>query len=118
MSYEEVVAIVAKVDAGLPVTREEAELVVRSVQRACKGPYKSEKHKAEYQELRNAAGGFGGQERGYDIGVLDALNRIHCGADFNDEIVKFPFDGKEHIVNCPKCGQEISFRSPFFVLSD
>jgi len=115
MSYNEILAIVAKVDAGLPVTREEAEAVVRSVSRACKGPIKPGKEE-EYGELRRAAGNFGGGGTGYDIGLVDTLNREGCGSDFNNVIVQFPFDGAEHYTPCPKCGQEISFRSPFFNL--
>ncbi len=106
--------ILAKIDAGGTVTQEEAELVVQAVVRACKGPYKSEKHRAEYQEIRDKMGVVGGSGTAYDIGLLDSLNRDFCGANFNDVIVQYPFDGKEHEVACPKCGQTISFRSPYF----
>ena len=105
--------IQAKVDLGGTVTRDEAEYLVRSVTRTCKGPVKRNKV-AEYGELRRGAGNFGGGEKGYDIGLVDSLNRIPCGADFNDVICAFPFDGAERRVRCPNCKQVISFRSPFF----
>lgn len=116
----DITSISARAAKRLPVTREEAEFLIRAVSRACKGPYKSEKHKSEYQELRDRAGMFGDNSPGggHSIEFLDLLNRNRCGADFNDEILKYPLDGQEHLVSCPKCGQEISFRSPVFVIGD
>lgn len=109
--------IVARVEMGGAVTKEEAIAVVRSIKRTCKGPIKKNKL-AEYGELRRAAGNFGGGNTGYDIGLVDSLNREGCGYDFNNVVVSYPFDGQEHIVNCPNCKQQISFRSPYFKLSD
>lgn len=135
MTYDqdEMTAIGLRVDADEAITREEAEALVRSVQRLCKGPFKSERHKAEYDELRRAVGGPAltpeAAARGYSIELLDSLNRDYCGADFNDVIMAYPLNGEDHgdqtpfggpdkRVPCPKCGQLISFRSPRFKLSD
>lgn len=117
----ELEAIGLRVDAGESVTREEADALVRSVKRLCKGPFKSERHRAEYQELRSNVGMVATEEsakRGYSIEMLDTLNRNYCGYDFNNIIMEYPLDGNDHLVPCPKCGQEISFRSPRFDLSD
>ena len=114
MSYEETAAIAARVDAGEAITREEAEAIVRSIARTCKGPYKSEKHRAEYAELREKVGGFGGSERGYDIAALDAVNRNACGADLNEVICREdPFDGVERALTCDKCGLEFATHTRF-----
>lgn len=106
-----------RVDAGQAVTHEEAEALIRSVMRTCKGPIKPGKE-AEYAELRRAAGTFGDAGSGNSIALLDSLNRDYCGADFNDEIVKYPLDGKQRVTKCSKCGLEINFTSPRFNLSD
>lgn len=105
--------IMAKVEGGDFVTAEEARTVIRSVTRTCKGPIKPGKE-AEYAELRRGAGQFGEAIRGYNIALVDSLNRDYCGYDFNKVVEAFPFDGKERSVKCPGCGMQISFRSPFF----
>jgi hypothetical protein len=116
-NYEEMKSIQDRVDAGLPVKRDEAIALVRSVARTCKGPIKPGKE-AEYAELRRAAGTFGGVDSGNSIALLDSLNRDYCGADFNDEIVKYPFDGQQRQAVCSECGQVINMTSPYFNLSD
>jgi len=115
--YDEMKSIQDRVDADEKVTREEAEALIRSITRTCKGPIKPGKE-AEYAELRRAAGSFGGAESGNSIALLDQLNRDHCGADFNDEIVKYPLDGQQRVAKCSKCGLEINFKSPRFNLVD
>lgn len=107
--------ILAKVDGGLPVTFEEAKVVINSVTRTCKGPIKPGKE-AEYAELRRGAGQFGEAIRGYNIALVDSLNRDYCGYNFNKVIESYPLDGAEHTVNCPNCKLQISFRSPYFKL--
>ncbi len=109
--------IMARVYANGTVTREEAEFVVRAVGRWCKGP-KKPGVEAEYAKMREAVGVVGGQEKGYDLALMDSILREPCGADFNDVIVQFPFDGADHLEPCPKCGQMISFRSPIFPVSE
>jgi len=109
--------VMAKVYAGGTVTREEAEFVVRAGGRWCKGP-KKPGAEAIYAEARAASGNVSGAEKGYDLSQMDAVLREGCGADFNEVIVKFPFDGTEHLEPCPKCGQMISFRSPVFPVKD
>ncbi len=37
-----------------------------------------------------------------------------CGWDLNEEILKHPFDGAEHMTDCPQCGIEISWKAPVF----
>ena len=37
-----------------------------------------------------------------------------CGWDLNQEIVKHPFDGAEHITECPNCGISMSWKAPVF----
>ncbi len=70
-----------------PMTREAATLLVRSQPRMCAGP------------------------RGSD-GV-----RTGCGSQFlNDVILQYPFDGAEHEYECPRCGNEGTFRSPVIEL--
>ncbi len=108
--------IMARVQTGGKVTHEEAEFVVRNVQRRCKGPIKPE-YVDQYAEFRAGAGSFGGQEKGYDLAAFDAVARLGCGADFNDLLCTFPFDGTEHSEPCQNCGTVISFRSPFFLVS-
>lgn len=95
------------------VSKDEAEKLIRAIERKCKGPIKVGKE-AEYAELRRAAGAFGDAGSGNSIELLDALNRDYCGADFNDVVVQYPYDGKEHTVNCPNCKKEITFASPIF----
>lgn len=109
--------IIARAEIGAPVTREEAIALIRSIGRTCKGPIKKGKE-AEYGELRRAAGNFGGGNTGYDIGLVDRLNRDFCGYDFNNVVVQHPFDGQSHVVECPNCHQKINFTSPVFNLSD
>ena len=113
----ELEVILAKVEADMPVSIEEARLVVNSVTRTCKGPIKLGKE-AEYAELRRGAGQFGEAIKGYNIALVDSLNRDYCGYNFNKVIEAHAFDGKEHVVNCPKCKLKISFRSPYFKLKD
>ena len=43
----------------------------------------------------------------------DAVGRT-CGWDLNEEIVQHPFDGAEHLTECPNCGIEISWKAPVF----
>lgn len=99
----------------LPVTLDEAVALVRSVTRRCKGSIKLGKE-AEYAEMRAAVGMTGGQEKGYDLGAMDAVLRNQCGYDVTEQIIKYPFDGQEHFVECPKCKNAWSFRSPVFVI--
>lgn len=101
---------------GGKCTKEEAEFAVKAIARTCKGPVKLGKE-AEYAELREKAGNFGNPDTHGSIAMLDAVNRDYCGYDFNSVILAYPLDGQEHLVNCPKCGLEISFRSPFFPIS-
>jgi hypothetical protein len=109
----DVEVILAKVEANVPVSVEEARTVGHSVTRTCKGPIKLGKE-AEYAELRRGAGQFGEAISGYNIALVDSLNRDFCGYNFNHVIESYPFDGREHVVNCPQCKMEISFRSPYF----
>lgn len=37
-----------------------------------------------------------------------------CGWDLNEEIIKHPFDGGEHVTECPNCGISISWKAPVF----
>lgn len=37
-----------------------------------------------------------------------------CGWNLNEEIVKHPFDGEEHVTTCPDCGAEHSWKAPVF----
>ena len=37
-----------------------------------------------------------------------------CGWDLNEEIIKHPFDGAEHMTECPNCGHDISWKAPVF----
>ena len=37
-----------------------------------------------------------------------------CGWDLNEEILKHPFDGAEHLTTCPNCGIEMSWKAPVF----
>lgn len=99
----------------LPVTLDEAVALVRSVSRICKGGIKPGKE-VEYAEMRKVVGVAGGQEKGYDLGAMDAVLRNRCGYDVTEQIVQYPFDGQEHFVQCPKCKNPWSFRSPVFVI--
>lgn len=111
-----------------PVTREEAEFLVRSQGRPCKGPKKpGVEH--EYAKMRSVAGMVGGEDKGYSIAFMDSVLREGCGYDFNNIIMAYPLDGADHSdlspfggpdksAKCPECGQSISFRSPYFNLVD
>ena len=37
-----------------------------------------------------------------------------CGWDLNEEIVLHPFDGAEHVTECPNCGISMSWKAPVF----
>jgi len=124
----EIELIGQRVDKGEKVTLEEAMAVVRSVQRTCKGP-KKEGAEKEYAKMREVVGYAGGEDKGYALQFMDSILREGCGYNFNDIIVKYPFNGEDHSdltaiggpdksVACPKCGLKISFRSPYFNLSD
>lgn len=117
MQPSDLVDIADRASNYQPVTREEAEYLVRSQGRWCKGP-KKEGADAEYAKMREVVGMTGGQEQGFDLATMDAVLREGCGYDFNEVLMQYPLDGNEHFVPCPKCGMTISFRSPIFVLSD
>jgi hypothetical protein len=109
--------LLSRVASGNAITKEEADFLQSALVLSCKGPYRSEKHKAEYAEIRSKMGTTGGGGTGYDIGLLDSLNRQGCGYNFNQVVMQFPYDGREHYEPCPKCGQMISFRSPYWPVS-
>jgi len=37
-----------------------------------------------------------------------------CGYDLNQEILKHPYDGEGHEIECPECGTPTSWTSPVF----
>lgn len=89
--------------------REEAEAIVRSVTRRCRGPLDPKvredvnKLLADGQHAKAAA--------------LDAQSRKGCGADFNDVVMAGPLDGKEHAYTCGnKCGVTGVYTAPLFVI--
>lgn len=92
------------VDAGKPVSRKEAEAVVRAVTKRCRGAISVEGLKAKALALK--AGKLALAQS------LDSSARKPCGADFNDTILANPLDGQVHEYACPKCGLEDRYRAP------
>lgn len=45
-------------------------------------------------------------------------SREGCGADFNDELIKHPFDGQDRKADCYKCGVTTFFTSPFYEINE
>ena len=68
------------------MTYDEAKTLISSVKRTCRG------------QLVNPIDRDGA--------------RLHCGFDFNQVVLSFPFDGQERDYECPKCEVKGTFRSP------
>ncbi len=90
------------------VTRDEAVAVIQAIPRTCRGARSDEGHKIVKTLLEEG--------RLEDAQRADQAHRTMCGQDINAVIVKMPFDGEEYAINCPKCGLEISLRTPRFNL--
>lgn len=97
-------AICEDIDAGTPVSRKEAEAVVRAVSRRCRGPISSEGAVLKRSALKN-----GDLE---SAKLIDSNERRSCGFDVNDIILANPLDGKAYAYQCPGCGLEDSYRAP------
>ena len=119
--------------AGIPI--EEAEVIIKKVQRTCKGPLVPE---SEISEHVMAALGEDHdavvdlfRTRGVDVGLipdttdkgaLDVLVgavmakrlRFGCGHDFNKIVLAGKFDGKMHGYTCPACGLKGTYFAPRF----
>jgi hypothetical protein len=73
-------------DECVNLTRDEAELDIRKVDRHCMG-------------------------KAIVPGYIYAND---CGFDVNDLIVaSFPFDGSDHMVPCPQCGETATFSTKY-----
>lgn len=123
--------------------RDQAEKIIRSVRRTCRGhPLLSYAERRKYivrWQAAERAGNFGLALR--LKGSLDKRFRLNhrrevtcqnwenllqqtaklitahtedCGYDFNDTVVAGPWDGKEHDYQCPHCGVEGGYRAPLF----
>jgi len=98
-------------------TRAEAEAVVRSTGRTCKGvPRDAE---------RTAARALLAEGRHEEASAMDDASYRHpaghpnagqyaCGHNINDLIVAGPFDGQSHEVTCPTCGRTMRYTAPYF----
>jgi hypothetical protein len=97
------------VDTKLALTedmRAEAERIIRTQKRFCRGPLSPQHAKAVEQLLREG--------RRDEASAMDAAGRSHCGADFNDVVVSGPWDGQPHTYACPRCGVAGKYVAPSF----
>jgi len=136
--------IATAIDAEQPVTRAEADAVVRAIGRTCTGPFKSMSERT-FREFLKRVGedtAFTKEERESAIAIAqraataqadaagivaafrtqghvqgatlaNSMFRAGCGQDLNEVILAGPLDGDEHLVPCPGCGREVSYRAPF-----
>ncbi len=89
---------------GEPLTLKEIGVVVRTVDRVCKG-----QPMADYtNEVRQMI------IKGSIPISADRGMREPCGYNFNDTIMSYPFDGTTYEYSCPKCGLKTSFTTPIF----
>lgn len=84
------------------LTKAEKGILIRSVRRTCRGPRSEEGDKAVSAAFAEGDAVFARK--------MDKAHRKPCGYDFNNLILMEPLDGKEHEVECPDCGQLISWR--------
>ncbi len=89
---------------GESLTMKEIGVVVRSVDRRCKG-----QPMIDYNDK---------VKRMIISGIIpisaDRGMREFCGYDFNDTVMSYPFDGTTHECSCPKCGLKTTFTTPIF----
>lgn len=90
------------VEAAPITTKAGMEAHVRALNLRCQGP-RIEGRIEQWQTLMNAG-------KVEEARVVQT--RIGCGYDFGHTVLSEPFDGKDHLSVCPKCGVETSWRSP------
>lgn len=86
------------------ITRDEAETLIRSIERRCRGPLKPGAAGAIAELLER-----GDTEKARGV---DAAARRGCGADFNEVILAGPLDGEPHAYKCPSCGLTGTYTAP------
>jgi len=115
--------------------RAEAEKIIRSQGRNCKGPVRPEITAAMYDRFSDDTKKALGEVKKDDEGLvhprviihrlteaghkeaarqLDGVLRPGCGADFNDIVVAGPWDGEQHDYQCPKCKVRGKYTAPMF----
>jgi hypothetical protein len=119
--------------SGIVQNREEAEAIVRAIERTCRGPYvlKEEVRKEIWKRFQDSTDDLSaaidikknleqlvklnGPAGDVGLSILSLLDtRSGCGADFNQYIIANKFDGKNHLVTCTKCGLEHEYQAPWF----
>lgn len=85
-------------------TRAEAEAHVRATVGRCMGTRDTAKY-AEWQKF---------MDKGQVEEARSLQTRKGCGYEYAELVIAEPFDGEEHDVTCPKCGNKSSFRAPLF----
>lgn len=122
--------------------REEAETIVKAIERHCRGPYVLDKETRvqlwnEYQKAVEILDAEAANKVRLGLEVVLKMNgpkviqfenlgevgqsilvlldtRKGCGTDFNQHIIANKFDGKTHTVTCPGCGEEHEYQAPWF----
>lgn len=122
--------------------RDEAERIVRSVRRTCRGhPLLSYAERRGYivrwraaeragdfsfglvlkreleEKLKRSSRPIAEQDWQNLLRRVASLVSVHtedCGYNFNDIVAAGPWDGKEHDYQCPCCGVVGSYRAPLF----
>jgi hypothetical protein len=101
--------IVVDVEAGTPITQEEATAVVSAVTRRCRGGLDPESLAAKNAALQLSAHKA--------AQAIDTACRTPCGQDLNAVILAGPLDGEEHAYECPGCGNAGSYRAPRILIA-
>ena len=122
--------------------RDQAEKIVRSIRRLCRGhPLLTEAERREYflrwqraeragdfslglwlmheleEKLKRSSRPIADQDWEGLLRQVASLISAHtevCGYDFNDIVVAGLWDGKEHNYQCPRCCVAGSYRAPLF----
>ena len=122
--------------------RAQAEKIIRSVRRLCRGqPLLHDGERREYilrwqaaeragdfrfglalkheleEKLKRSSRHITEQDWENLLRRVASLVSAHtevCGYDFNDTVVAGPWDGELHNYQCPRCGVVGSYRSPLF----
>jgi hypothetical protein len=88
--------------------RSEAESIIRSIPRTCRGPITAAR--AAQRDALLTADDLEG------AAAADRAGRPGCGADFNAIVIAGPLDGQAHAYTCPTCGVSGTYTAPLFEL--
>lgn len=100
------------------MNRAEAEAVIRSIERRCRGPL-SDEHRDVVASLlaqgkTHEAQAYDNTHRGIPTETPRGTVYAPCNYNVNDLICAGPIDGLDHTVQCPRCKVVISYRPAWF----